>query len=148
MNTMLITSLYFPKGTKLTKISDEGINFENTHISHEHIQDCCEEVYADWNSLKDQPIMTLEKIIQVDWNSPKDQPIMTLEKIIQVDFVMVKNSGIILDLFNQDYQKYSFFVPCYNVQNGYYSNDLKLIIQSGHLILRHDVSGATHYEDV
>ena len=129
MNTMLITSLYFPKGTKLTKISDEGINFENTHISHEHIQDCCEEVYADWNSLKDQPIMMLEKIIQVD-------------------FVMVKNSGIVLDLFNQDYQKYSFFVPCYNVQNGYYSNDLKLIIQSGHLILRHDVSDATHYEDI
>ena len=129
MNTMLITSLYFSKGTKLTEISDEGINFEDTHISHEHIQDCCEEVYADWNSLKDQSIMTLEKIIQVD-------------------FVMVKNSGIILDLFNQDYQKYSFFVPCYNVQNGYYSNDLKLIIQSGHLILRHDVSGATHYEDV
>ena len=129
MNTMLITSLYFPKGTKLTKISDEGINFENTHISHEHIQDCCEEVYADWNSLKDQPIMTLEKIIQVD-------------------FVMVKNSGIVLDLFNQDYQKYSFFVPCYNVQNGYYSNDLKLIVQSGHLILRHDVSDATYYKDI
>ena len=129
MNTMLITSLYFSKGTKLTEISDEGINFEDTHISHEHIQDCCEEVYADWNSLKDQSIMTLEKIIQVD-------------------FVMVKNSGIVLDLFNQDYQKHSFFVPCYNIQNGYYSNDLKLIIQSGHLILRHDVSGATHYEDV
>ena len=129
MNTMLITSLYFPRGTKLTQISDEGIDFEDTYVSHEHIQDCCEEVYADWNSLKDQPIMTLEKIIQVD-------------------FVMVKNSGIVLDLFNQDYQKHSFFVPCYNIQNGYYSNDLKLIIQSGDLVLRYDISDTSYHKDV
>lgn len=129
MNTMLITSLYFPKGTKLTKISDEGINFGKTYISHEHIQDCCEAVYADWSSLKDQPIMDIKKIIQVN-------------------VVMVENSGIVLDLFNRDYQRYSFFVPCYDIQNGYYSNDLKLIIQSGHLVLRHDISDASHYENV
>ena len=86
---------------KLIKI-DEALHFDNgTVVTDWHGQDCCEHVYADWDQLKDTDVM--------DHEFPEDLKIEGLEE-----------SGIKID---------GYFVPCYNEQNGYYSNDLEIEIK-------------------
>jgi hypothetical protein len=92
---------------KIVKIDYDGLSFDNgTTISHYHSQDCCENVYADWASLKDQFLDGVEF---------KD---VVIEKIAGSGFRLVAAN------------KNAYFVPCYNIQNGYYSNNLSLIIKS------------------
>ena len=85
---------------KIIKITDEAITFnDGTEITHNHDQDCCENVYADFRSLKDQDIKQKE--------------------IKRISIVGVKDAGFRLN---------GYFIPCYNSQNGYYSDNLELII--------------------
>lgn len=86
---------------KILKITSEQIEFDDgTTITHHHEQDCCESVYADFESLKDQDI------------KEKDFKEIKIEG--------VKGSGFRLN---------GYFIPCYNEQNGYYSDDLELVIK-------------------
>lgn len=85
---------------RIMEITDEKILFDNgVIIIFYHDQDCCESVYADFKMLEDTDI------------KEKD--------IDKIEIELVKGAGFRLN---------GEFVPCYNAQNGYYSDDLELII--------------------
>jgi hypothetical protein len=94
---------------KIKKISSEGIAFDNgCWISDYHCQDCCESVYADFEYLKGETSI-MEAVF--DLKSP------TLVEV-------VVNNGIRL----VSVDGHGYFIPCYDRQNGYYSNQLELRI--------------------
>jgi len=82
-----------------------GILFsDGTIMTDDHCQDCCESVYADWEALADEA------------------------SIMDDDFSLVvveekEGQGVVLRGRN-----YSYFLPCYNIQNGYYNSNLDLVI--------------------
>lgn len=86
---------------KIKEINENGITFDNgSTLTHYHSQDCCENVYADWESLKTEA-------------GVMDHNFATMPMI-----EFVKGSGIRIE---------GFFVACYNSQNGYYSSELELV---------------------
>lgn len=79
------------------------INFDNgVQIFDYHDSDCCEDVFADFDALKDEV-----GIFEHDFNE-------------RIQIERVEDSGFRLE---------GFFVPCYNIQNGYYSDKLELNIR-------------------
>lgn len=95
---------------KIIQVTDEAIVFSNGNkITYDHVQECCEYNFADFNSLED----TLAMETEFDEN---------------LVFEVVKGSD--------DYNKGSgfrfgnpnnmFFVPCYSEQNGYYTTDIQI----------------------
>lgn len=98
--TMYDNSLVFSDGSKLVD---------------DHSQDCCENVYADWNAAfaDNQPL----------------EPFSTLT-IRGLPGIGIRINDV--------------FVPCYNSQNGYYSSNLMLYFYDadGKLIFTEDIS---HY---
>lgn len=104
---------------KIERINDSGIIFNNgTKLSHYHCQDCCENVYADWEYLKQYNVLpsTGETISIYD---------IEFDDSITNNIDYEKNMGIKLISKTGD----KWFIPCYNEQNGYYSSDLNLIIE-------------------
>ena len=104
---------------KIERINDSGIIFNNgTQLSHYHIQDCCEDVYADWEYLKQYNVLpsTGENISIYD---------IEFDDSITNNIEYEKNMGIKLISKTGD----KWFIPCYNEQNGYYSSNLNLIIE-------------------
>lgn len=80
-----------------------GIEFSNGWVMTDvHFQDCCENVYADWGHLKNEA--------GIDHNFDEDS-----------FYVMKVEHG-----FRFGDGSISFFVPCYNEQNGYYNSDLDI----------------------
>lgn len=99
---------------RLVFFNEEGLVFDNgTILTAYHSQDCCEEVYADFNQLRDTDILDHE------FND------LTIED--------VPDAGFRLE---------GYFIPCYNSQNGYYSDVLtvKVVNQSGKVVKEVDVS--------
>lgn len=89
---------------RIAMITDERIIFDNgNYISYDHSQDCCEHNYADFNYLKDEA-----GILNFDFPE-------------RLEFETVDGSGF---RFGSAYRK--FFVPCYSLQNGYYSSDIDI----------------------
>lgn len=87
---------------KIIKINAGGIVFDNgTKIEDFHAQDCCEYVWADWEQLNDTDVLSHD--------FPEELKIEGVE-----------DSGFRLD---------GYFIPCYNENNGYYSNSLELEIK-------------------
>ena len=104
----LICHVEFDDSSDLQVVSiNEGIELANGFkLASYHEQDCCESVYADWSSLEDTGFMGRELIDEL--------------------FIYgQENLGIVLqpDLSNDYYA-----VNCYNSQNGYYSDQLGLVL--------------------
>lgn len=103
---------------KIKEINDDYILFDNGYkLRAYHEQDCCENVYADFEILKDYNVSTKTgksiKIQEIDFEE-------SLEQLIQG----IEGQGF--NMVSKIEEK--FFVPCYNSQNGYYSSDLELIL--------------------
>ena len=97
---------------KIISVDDETIKFDDgTTIEYYHDQDCCEHVYADFIQLQDTDIFQ--------------------QSFTGVEIEGVKDSGFRLN---------GYFVPCYNVQNGWYSSDLVLVITAPAGKTRVDIS--------
>lgn len=75
-----------------------------------HSQDCCERVYADWSNIN------IEKLI----DNMKNYSSIVIKGVEDMGILLVFNLGFIVPIKE--------FVPCYNIQNGYYSTDLNLTI--------------------
>jgi hypothetical protein len=71
-----------------------------------HKKDCCEKVWADFQ------------------NTPKKDDIMVIENFM---IKIVENAGFMVYLGYGTLNR--FFVPCYNEQNGYYSDKLQMTIK-------------------
>lgn len=74
---------------------------DGTCLVDVHFQDCCESVYADWDHLKDEA-----GIYDTDFSE------------LSIGY---RREGIRLCGIGR-----SFFVPCYNEQNGYYNSNLDI----------------------
>lgn len=99
-NHVVIKVLEFDVPVTVINISADGIVFSNgLELSDYHMADCCEHVYADWKALETTGF-------------PQ-------EKFKKLVIKGIKDSGIGLN---------EYFVPCYNIQNGFYSHDLELSI--------------------
>lgn len=88
---------------------DGGILFDDGFIlTHYHVQDCCENVYADWDYLKGEA-----GIMDADFSN------LTIEERPN----RKTRTGIRICGQGQ-----KFFVPCYNEQNGYYNDQLDIVL--------------------
>ena len=104
---------------KIKEINEEKIIFNNGYIlKYYHEQDCCEQVYAEFEILNDYNISTktgkIINIKDIDFEENLEDLIQGIE---EEGFNMISKIGE------------KFFVPCYNSQNGYYSDDLELILE-------------------
>ena len=75
---------------------------DKTEIYFEHYADCCEEVWADTDALKDTGF---------------EQATINIENL---SIRKVEGQGISLN---------GYFIPCYNIQNGYYSSEIEITIK-------------------
>lgn len=79
-----------------------GIEFDDgTFLVDIHYRDCCEHVYADWEQVANDSLA-----LQYDFDRLKIQE---------------NKYG-----FRFGDGKHWVFVPCYNIQNGYYSSELEV----------------------
>jgi hypothetical protein len=105
-------------GFTLTKAEENLLEFGDgvATIVVDHIQDCCEHVYADCAQLKDK--------IGQEFSS----------------FVVEKVPG-------SGFRVGGEFVPCYDIQNGYYSSDLTLTATICGVETKIDLSDCTQTSD-
>lgn len=80
-----------------------------------HEQDCCENVYADFKA----------------FDVYKDDLIKKTVKEIIIKGV--KDIGFMICFYFDWESSVKVFVPCYNCQNGYYSSNLDLIIETNNV---------------
>ena len=109
---------------------DQYILFDNEKkLEYIHDQECCEEVYADFKNM--QVIGLQDKNFM--WASELDFFENLLTSVVPIEgvgFYLVTKQGICI------------LVSCYNVQNGYYSDELKLCYDDTYL----DITGCTEDE--
>lgn len=103
---------------------------ENIKLSYYHSQDCCENVYADFEVINDYKCRIIGRIFD--------------------NFIIkgIEGMGFLL-CFEREYadSKEKVFIPCYNEQNGYYSDDLQLIIKKNNNEIKINISDLTEYID-
>lgn len=103
---------------KIDRIDTSEIRFDNgTVLGYYHDQDCCEQVYADWEYLNQYNILPSTGEIISIYDIEFDEDIVN-------NLEFEKNMGIKLVSKTGD----KWFVPCYNEQNGYYNDELELLI--------------------
>jgi hypothetical protein len=86
-----------------------GVKFEDYHS-----QDCCESVYADFK--------------QVEYYKKQ---IEDLKEIKKMEIKDVEDTGFIIFIYYGYDNRLGVLINCYNSQNGYYSDNLELIITDG-----------------
>lgn len=119
----------FETPVTIQAIEEEGILFsDGTRLFTDHEQDCCEQVYADWKYLM-----------------PSD--VEGLKEITGLEVFVVENAGIRLSFSHPNTLSHPIFVPCYNIQNGYYSSDLSLCFGSKESYAVVDVSESCFYSE-
>lgn len=118
---------------KIKQINDREIIFDNGYILDSfHDRDCCEDVYADFEILKTYNVSTKTgKTINI-----KD---IEFEEYIEKIMEKVEDAGF--NLISKIGEK--FFVPCYNDNNGYYSNEIILRLKKGEITVSIDITGCT-----
>lgn len=97
---------------------DDQFKIGNLSISTHHDQDCCESVRGEFSVFKHyvDEILKMKKIDNI-----------RIKGVEGEGFVIFLESGY--DSYSSYYEnKVGVFVPCYNEQNGYYSDKLELII--------------------
>ena len=88
----------------------DGDKFKLTdYISDYHRQDCCEQVYVDFE--------------QLDLH---EENIKSMDKILWFSITKVEWEWILVRLLLPNGEPYKILLPCYNEQNWYYSSDLSL----------------------
>ncbi len=80
-------------------------------IKQYHEQDCCEIVYADFSVLEFY-----------------NEMLKKFNKINKIIIKQVEGCGFLLTLKN-DSNSISMLINCYDIQNGYYSSSLDIIIE-------------------
>ena len=100
-----------------------GLHFEQggvVRLYGEHDQDCCEQVYVDWSAVSDY-------VGQIVDGGPytgltvKGVPDMGLLLVFSCWVHNVRVLGCLHDV--------KVFVPAYNKQNGFYSDQLALVVE-------------------
>jgi hypothetical protein len=88
---------------KIVKVNQEKILFDNGNkITFDHVQDCCENNYADFKQ-----ICSLARKTDFDED-------LVFESVEGAGFRFGNKRG------------HMFFVPCYSEQNGYYTAEIDI----------------------
>lgn len=103
---------------KIKEFKEGSIIFDNGYkLEYYHEQDCCENVYAEFEMLKDYNVsLVTGKNIDIKEIDFEESLTKLVEGVKEAGFNMISKIGE------------KFFVPCYNSQNGYYSSYLELIL--------------------
>ncbi len=89
---------------KIANVTDTAIIFDNGNkITYDHCADCCEWNYADFSILN-------PNVINYDYNFKE-----------KLDFEAVDEMG-----FKFGSNGHWIFIPCYSIQNGYYSDEISI----------------------
>lgn len=116
-----------PSEIKLFGVKDDRLilEFETDKIilDYEHNQDCCENVYADFDIA-----LAYKKQLR-EYRSYQSIIIKGIAGL-----------GIMLEFTPEYYSLARVMIPCYNEQNGYYSSNLKLIIDHNGEKKTYDIS--------
>ena len=105
---------------RITSIENNKIAFDNgSELRYYHYQDCCENVYADLDVLKDYNTLGP--------NADKTVFDVEFKENLLDEIVCVKGEGFKIRCFYAEWSGY-VFIPCHNEQNGYYNDELSLII--------------------
>lgn len=99
------------------------LNGGTLEISSYHQQDCCESVYADMSVLK------------------YHQESLKGKELQQISIKGVESMGFLLCLYFGYDDNEKIFIPCYNSQNGYYSDNLELVIKHEGVETKIDLQG-------
>ena len=114
MKNQLITTIKFNEPRKAEVIiNEENLIISNVKFDDKHDQDCCEKVYADFKQAK-----YYKKQIE------------EMKEITKLEVKSVKVTGFIIFIYNGT-ERLGVLINCYNEQNGYYSDELKLNITDG-----------------
>ena len=88
----------------------DGIKFTDGSTVHDHHnQSCCEDVYADFDALSDT--------------------LFAKSSFNVISFEIVPSTGVRIYYGMEGEAMNSDLLPCYSKQNGYYSDNLELIIK-------------------
>ena len=100
---------------KIVKWTDNRVYFsDDTYITYDHLQDCCEYNYADFS------------VLDVMYHD---------EEFESYKIETVEEAGFLLKLYQDDGDKLipygrtgylNIFIPCYSDQNGYYTSRLDI----------------------
>lgn len=116
---------------KITHIDDDVITFDNGKtLQAFHDQDCCEQVYADFENMQ---------VIGERENNYVDARDLDFFENILDSVVPIEDLGFYL----VTKQGVCILVSCYDIQNGYYSSNLSLIYDNK----EKDITGCTRYEE-
>ena len=119
MNTELASFLFDTQHFKSLNHTDDCLTIHFEHDTFEiksvHDQDCCEHVYADFESID-----SYKKQLD-DYNGYSG-----------LNILGVKEIGFIID-FVGTYYPNKVLIPCYNEQNGWYSNNLSISVRKNNL---------------
>ena len=95
--------------TKIAEITDEKVIFENGYKLYSyHEQDCCENHYLDFEHLSLEDVEDLEFDLYSEF----------FEKIEGYGVALIPTKG------------FPIRIPGYGYNNGWYSNDLTLVLES------------------
>jgi hypothetical protein len=117
-----ITNITYNDGGVIMDFGIEKIILEDYHEG-----DCCEHVYADWTQMK----YYLEDL-KTD--------------VVIKEFIIcgVKDIGLLLCFYFDWEKSIKIFIPCYNEQNGYYSDELELKINDSN---KQQIINITEYKE-
>lgn len=136
MENKLIYTKTFKEGVDGDSISfkeENEIKIKDIEISFNHEGSCCEHVYADTGSMKGY-IEELKKI----------------KSLYKIEIKKVEDEGLILFFYPTSYwvtSRIGVFIPCYNSQNGYYSDELEMRIKEGSTTITLDLREAKCIHD-
>lgn len=99
------------------------------YISYEHFQDCCEEVYIDFEHLDTfrWEIDKMETIVGISINS------------VEWEWIVIFLYSVMDEKYESCDKRFWIFLACRNSQNGYYSDDLTLIIKHNDTTVKIDL---------
>jgi hypothetical protein len=92
--------------------------YGDIYIDAIHHQSCCEDVYADFSALED-----------TDFQQQMNKIKPTFEQVVSS-----------IEKLDYGFRVMGYFIPCYNIQNGYYSNNLELQITENNKKFELDIS--------
>lgn len=115
---------------KIVKIKYSEIVFNNGYkLEYHHERDCCEEVYADFSILETYNVST---------KTGKNISIYDIDFCENLKDLIEGKKDCGFNLISKIGEK--FFVPCYNEQNGYYSDKLELILHKNNETEKIDIT--------
>ena len=111
----------FERVVTIKSVAETGIVFsDGSTLSYVHQQDCCENVYADFEAIKDE--------------------LYTIDSFSKLIVSRVLGCGIRLHFGLATYSVGYLLIPCYNQQNGYYNSNINLLFDGIGFAINEDIS--------